>query len=173
VYFCATCDGPFYRGEKELLVVGGGNSGFEESLFLSQFVDRIWLIDRNPSPKASLLLQAKVEEKDQISFHPNTEVVELNGDGKFQEVVVRDVESAETETWTPAAVFVYVGFDPNTQFLDGAVDLDQWGFVKTSPTFETSMTGVFATGDAPAGTLARQRDLVERLTADGRLSRRS
>lgn len=151
VHFCATCDGPFYRGEQELLVVGGGNSGFEESLFLSQFVDHIRLIDRNPTPKASLLLQAKVEEKERISFHPNTEVVELNGDGKLQEVVVRNVESGETETWNPSAAFVYVGLDPNTQFLDGAVDLDQWGFMQASPTFETSMAGVFAAGDARAG----------------------
>ena len=151
VHFCATCDGPFYQGADELLVIGGGNSGFEESLFLAQFAKRVRILERGATPKASPLLQDKVAAKEQISVHLNTEVVELRGRGNVDEVIVRNRESGETESWHPAGVFVYIGLMPNTQFLRGAVDLDEWGFVQTDATFETSLPGVFAGGDARAG----------------------
>ena len=152
VHFCATCDGPFYKGAEELLVIGGGNSGVEEGLFLSQFAKRIRIVEHNPELKASKLLQDKVRNHPQFTIHTNTEVTELRGAKRLEEVVARDRTTGQEMRWKPAAAFVFVGLTPNTEFLQGIVDLDQWGFVKTGPGgFETSLPGVFAAGDVRAG----------------------
>ena len=152
VHFCATCDGPFYRGAEELLVVGGGNSGLEEGLFLTQFADRVRIIDRNAELKASQLLQEKVARVPKIELLLNTQVTELIGSrGQLEAVVATNTESGEEYRWTPAAVFVFVGMEPSSEFLGGALELDEWGFIETSETFESSMAGVFAAGDVRAG----------------------
>ena len=150
VHFCATCDGPFYKGADELLVIGGGNSGLEEGLFLSQFAKRIRIVEFAPELKASKLLQDKVLSHPQFVVHTNTQVVELKGKPKLKEVVARDRVTNEEYHWHPAAAFVFVGLDPNTDFLKGAVDLDRWGFVVTHG-YQTSMPGVFSAGDVRAG----------------------
>ncbi|MHB8588410.1 MAG: FAD-dependent oxidoreductase [Candidatus Dormibacteraceae bacterium] len=150
VHFCATCDGPFYKGAEELLVIGGGNSGLEEGLFLSQFAKRIRIVEFAPELKASKLLQDKVRSHPQFVVHTNTQVVELKGKPKLKEVVARDRASGEEHHWHPAAAFVFIGLDPNTGFLKGAVELDRWGFVVTRG-YQTSMPGVFGAGDVRAG----------------------
>ncbi|MHB8500573.1 MAG: FAD-dependent oxidoreductase [Candidatus Acidiferrales bacterium] len=150
VHFCATCDGPFYKGADELLVIGGGNSGLEEGLFLSQFAKRIRIVEFNPELKASKLLQDKVRSHPQFVVHTNTQVMELKGKPKLQEVVARDRATGQEHRWHPAAAFVFIGLDPNTGFLNGALDLDRWGFVQTHGHL-TSMPGVFCAGDVRAG----------------------
>ena len=150
VHFCATCDGPFYKGAEELLVIGGGNSGLEEGLFLSQFAKRIRIVEFAPELKASKLLQDKVRSHPQFVVHTNTQVVELKGKPKLTEVVARDRATGEEHHWHPAGAFVFVGLDPNTGFLKGAVELDRWGFVVTHG-YQTSMSGVFSAGDVRAG----------------------
>jgi thioredoxin reductase (NADPH) len=150
VHFCATCDGPFYRGAEELLVIGGGNSGLEEGLFLSQFAKRIRIVEFNPELKASKLLQDKVRSHPQFVVHTNMQVVELKGKPKLKEVVARDRATGEEHRWHPAAAFVFIGLDPNTSFLKGALELDRWGFVETHG-HQTSMPGVFCAGDVRAG----------------------
>ena len=152
VHFCATCDGPFYKGAEELVMIGGGNSGLEEGLFLAGFADRIRIVEFMPELKASQLLQDKVLNHPRFEVHTNTEVVELRGSGgKLEAVVARDRESGEEFTWHPAAAFVFIGLDPNSAFLRDAVDLDRWGFVETDGRFQTSMPGFFAAGDVRAG----------------------
>ncbi|GAC1670588.1 MAG: hypothetical protein PVS3B2_11930 [Candidatus Dormibacteraceae bacterium] len=150
VHFCATCDGPFYKGAEELLVIGGGNSGLEEGLFLSRFAKRIRIVEFAPELKASKLLQAQVRSHPQFTVHTNTQVVELKGKPKLKEVVARDRATGEEFRWHPAAAFVFIGLDPNTEFLKGSVDLDRWGFVTTNG-YQTSMPGVFSAGDVRAG----------------------
>jgi len=150
VHFCATCDGPFYKGAEELLVVGGGNSGLEEGMFLSQFADRIRLVEFAPELKASRLLQDKVRSDPKFAIHTNTEVVELRGRPKLEEVVARDRTSGEEFRWHPRGAFVFIGLDPNSAFLKGTVDLDRWGFVVTDG-YATSTSGVFCAGDVRAG----------------------
>ena len=151
VHFCATCDGPFYRGSEELLVIGGGNSGLEEGLFLTNFTERVHILERNPELKGSQLLQDKVRGHPAIEVHTNTEVVELLGrGGRLQEVRARNSESGEELAWQPAGVFVFIGLTPNTEFLRGAVELDEWGFV-ASEGFATSLEGVYVAGDVRAG----------------------
>jgi len=151
VHFCATCDGPFYKGADELMVIGGGNSALEEGLFLTQFAKRVRVLQLGPQLSASKLLQDKVRNHPQFSIHTNTELLELKGEGRLESVVARDVATGEEHTWTPAAVFVFIGLDPNTEFLKDTVGLDKRGFIETDAMFQTSIPGVFAAGDARAG----------------------
>jgi thioredoxin reductase (NADPH) len=154
VHFCATCDGPFYKGAEELLVIGGGNSALEEGLFLTQFAQRVRIVARGELT-AARLLQDKVSHHPQISVHLDTTVASLAGrGGRLTEVVANSTSEGELR-WHPAAAFVFIGQDPNTGWLGGPdgslVELDRWGFLVTDAGFATSMPGVFAAGDARAG----------------------
>ncbi len=151
IHFCATCDGPFYRGSEELMVIGGGNSGVEEGLFLTQFAERVTLVEYSPELKASSLLQEKARSHPKFNILTNTQVTEFRGDGKLKSVLVRDRATGETRELHPRAAFVFIGLTPNTAFLEGAVETDQWGFVATDDTFQASMPGVFAAGDVRSG----------------------
>jgi len=150
IHFCATCDGPFYKGQ-ELLVVGGGNSGVEEGLFLTKFATKVTILEVGERLRASQILQEKAASHPQIEVRLNTTVVEFKGDGKLSSVVIKNTASGETEEITPGAVFVFIGLLPNTAFVKGSVDLDQSGSISTNPTMETSLEGVFAAGDARSG----------------------
>ncbi len=150
IHFCATCDGPFYKGQ-ELLVVGGGNSGVEEGLFLTKFATKVTILEVGERLRASQILQEKAASHPQIEVRLNTTVVEFKGEGKLSSVVIKNTATGETEEITPGAVFVFIGLLPNTAFVKGSVDLDQWGSISTSPTMETSLEGVFAAGDARSG----------------------
>ena len=149
VHFCATCDGPFYRGADELLVIGGGNSALEEGLFLTQFASRVRIVQRAPELTASRLLRDRVLSDDRIEVDLDTEVVELRGNGRLSGVVVRT--GGKERELHPAAVFVFIGMTPNTEFLRGTVTLDERGFILTDDAFRTSQEGVFAAGDARRG----------------------
>lgn len=150
VHFCATCDGPFYKG-KDLVVVGGGNSGLQEGLFLTKFAKSVTILERGKELKASLALQQKVAERDDIQVFTETVVEEFRGHGKLESVVIKDLATGETRDMQPGAVFVFIGLLPNTGFLRGTVDLDNYGFIKTNTSLETSMPGVFAAGDCRVG----------------------
>jgi len=151
VHFCATCDGPFYRGAEELMVIGGGNSALEEGMFLTRFAQRIRVVQRGPALTASQLLQDKVNNDPRFVVQLNTEIVELRGTGKLEAVRVRDRTTGDEQTFTPRAAFVFVGLDPNTAFLRGTIDLDERGFVADSGGFRTSLQGVYCAGDVRRG----------------------
>ena len=147
VHFCATCDGPYYR-DKEVLVVGGGNSGFQEGLFLTRFATKVTIVEVTDQLRASRILQEKVEGREDMEVFTLTAVQEFKGDGsKLTSVEVKDLKTGEIRALTPAGVFVFIGLQPGTGFLDGAVDLDNFGFIRTSLAMETSLEGVFAAGD--------------------------
>ncbi len=152
VHFCATCDGPFYKGAEELMVIGGGNSGLEEGLFLSQFAKKIRVLEFNPELKASQLLQDKVRNHPQFEVHTNVQVTEFRAKGnKLAAVVSRDRATGQERLFHPAAAFVFIGLDPNAVFLKGIVELDKWGFIVTDDVLQTTLAGVFAAGDVRAG----------------------
>ena len=151
VHFCATCDGPFYRGAEELLVIGGGNSALEGGLFLTKFAKRVRIVQREPELTASHLLQDKVHNDPRFVVHRNTEVVEFAGQGRLESVQLRDRETGEEQVVKPQAAFVFIGLDPNTEFLRGSVDLNSRGFVDDKGGFTTSVPGVFAAGDVRRG----------------------
>jgi thioredoxin reductase (NADPH) len=151
VHFCATCDGPYYKG-KEVLVVGGGNSGFQEGLFLTRFATKVTIVEIGDQVKASRILQEKVQSRKDMEVFTRTAVQEFKGDSRhLTSVAVKDLKTGGVRELTPAGVFVFIGLQPGTAFLKGTLDLDQYGFIKTSPTLETSLEGVFAAGDCRAG----------------------
>lgn len=150
IHFCATCDGPFYR-DKDVLVIGGGNSGLQESMFLTRFAKKITILERGEQLGASQILQDKVAELPQIEVRLNSTVEEFKGDGHISGVTVKDVKSGEVEELKPDGVFVFIGLKPNTAFLNGAVELDRWGFITTDKTLQTSVPGIFAAGDVREG----------------------
>jgi thioredoxin reductase (NADPH) len=151
VHFCATCDGPFYKGAAEVLVIGGGNSALEEGLHLSEFAQRVRVLARGDL-SASSVLQDRVRSDPQFSIHTGMDILELEGErGRFSAVVARDRDSGETRRYPAAAAFVFIGLRPNTEFLGDAIERDAGGFLVTSATMETSMAGVFAAGDVRSG----------------------
>jgi thioredoxin reductase (NADPH) len=151
VHFCATCDGPFYKGADELVVIGGGNSALEEGLHLSEFARKVRVLARSDL-SASSVLQERVKSDPQFEIHTGVDIVELEGDrGRFAAVVARDRESGEEHRYPAAAAFVFIGLDPNSGFLGDAVERDAGGFLVTSATMETSQPGLFAAGDVRAG----------------------
>lgn len=150
IHFCATCDGPFYKGQ-DMVVVGGGNSGIEEGLFLTKFANKVTVLEVGDRLRASQILREKAARHPQMEIRLNTTVQEFRGNGKLSSVVVKSVKTGETEELSPGAVFIFIGLDPNVDFVRGSVELDQWGFIKTGPNLETSLEGVFASGDVRSG----------------------
>jgi thioredoxin reductase (NADPH) len=156
IHFCATCDGPFYKGSKELMVIGGGNSGLEEGLFLTQFTDKVTVLEYGEELRGSKILQDKVLRHPQMDVQLHRSVKEFrkkdDGSGKLGTVLVENRETGEIEEHHPAGVFVFVGLDPNTGFVKGQIDIDERGFIVTDPaTFATSVPGIFAAGDVRGG----------------------
>ena len=153
VHFCATCDGPFYAGSDEVLVVGGGNSGLEEGLFLTQFADHVTVVEYSDDLAGSRLLQDKVRAHPKMSVRTATEVTAFTADdgGRFAAARLRDRATGEEVDQAAAGAFVFVGLDPNSGWLADVVDTDERGFITTDRTFETSLPGVFAAGDVRAG----------------------
>jgi thioredoxin reductase (NADPH) len=149
VHFCATCDGPFYKGADEVVVIGGGNSALEEGLHLSEFAKKVRVLAHSKLT-ASPVLQERVRSDPQFLIHTGVDIVELEGGkGKFAAVVAQDRDTKEVHRFPAAAAFVFIGLKPNAGFLD--VQRDDGGFLVTSPTMETSMAGVFAAGDVRSG----------------------
>ncbi len=150
VHFCATCDGPFYKG-KPLAVIGGGNSAGEESLHLTKFASEITMLVRGDALSASQIVIDKVKENPKIAIRYNTEVAAFQGEGKLSGITVRDRTTDATEELTLAAVFVFIGLSPNSGWLPEEIKRDAPGFIVTSPTLETSVPGIFAAGDVRKG----------------------
>ena len=150
VHFCATCDGPFYKG-KDIVVVGGGNSGFQEGVFLTRFAKSVTILERSDRLRASQALQDKVAEREDMQVFTQSTVKEFKGDGKLSSIVVEDLATGETREMQPGAVFVFIGLLPNTDFLRDVVELDELGFIRTGSNLETNLPGIFAAGDCRSG----------------------
>ncbi len=151
IHFCATCDGAFYK-DKDVLVVGGGNSGFQEGLFLTRFAKHVTIVEFAPEVKATQVLQEKVAAQDDMTVVTNHAVQAFAvEDGKLAAVKVQDRATGEVKEWHPDGVFVFIGLSPNSGFLPPEIEMDRWGFVVTDKTLQTSIKGVFAAGDVRAG----------------------
>ena len=145
---CATCDGFFFK-EKTVAVVGGGDSAMEEALFLTKFATKVIVIHRRDEFRASQIMQDRVLNHDQIEVMWNKTVEEIKGDEAVSSVVLKDTQDESTEEVNLDGVFVAIGHDPNVKFLDGLVELDEKGYIKTgfSTATSTSVDGIFAAGD--------------------------
>ena len=137
VHFCATCDGAFYRG-KDVLVVGGGNSAGEESVFLTRFAKTVTISTRDDALSASKVVQEKVAENPQIEVVTNASPSEFKGDSRLRSVVLKDSKTGEEREITPDGVFVFIGLQPNTDLVKGVVELDDFGFIQTDMTRATA-----------------------------------
>jgi thioredoxin reductase (NADPH) len=152
VHYCATCDGAFYR-DKKLVVVGGGNSAIQETIFLTRFASHIDLLVRS-TIKASDVLQHELEDyvkQGKVTVHLGTTTDEIIGEAKFVTKVTGTKDGKKVDFATDG-VFVFVGLDPNSQFLKASpIKLDEIGFVMTDEHLHTNMKGVFAAGDIRSG----------------------
>ncbi|MDA2970216.1 MAG: thioredoxin-disulfide reductase [Actinomycetota bacterium] len=153
---CATCDGFFFK-EKTVAVIGGGDSAMEEALFLTKFASKVIVIHRRDQFRASQIMQDRVLNHEKIEVIWNSTVERINGDGKVTSVEINDLKNNIRNTIELDGVFVAIGHDPNVKFLDGLVELDEKGYIKTGFTTETSTSvpGVFAAGDV-ADSIYRQ-----------------
>lgn len=151
IHFCATCDGAFYKGKK-VLVVGGGNSGFEEGLFLTRFASRVDIVEFLPEVKASQILRDKVAKMPNMSVTLNHAVTEFKVKRhRLAGVVVQDRATGERKEWQYDGVFVFIGLMPNSDLVKDKVVMDRFGFVETDRTLMTSVPGLFAAGDVRSG----------------------
>ncbi len=150
VSYCATCDGAFFK-EKEIVVVGGGDSALQEGLFLTRFASKLTVIHRRDKLRASPILQERAKNNPKINFLWDTVVQKIHGAKKVEGLSLENVKNKETRNFPVDGVFVFIGHDPNTAFLKGFVELDEKGYVKASSDLKTSVPGVFAAGEIRAG----------------------
>ena len=144
---CATCDASFFR-EKEVYVVGGGDSAFEEALFLTKFATRVHLVHRRDEFRASRIMVDRAEANDKLDFVLSTVVDEILGDANVEGLRLRSTETGETWEVPADGVFVAIGHDPNTALFVDQLDHDANGYLVTHPgSTETNAPGVFAAGD--------------------------
>ena len=146
VSYCATCDGPFFRNQ-DIVVVGGGDSAMEEATFLTKFGSKVHIIHRREELRASKVMQERAFDNEKINFHFNSEIEEIKGDQKVQQVTLKNSKTNENKTITAGAVFVAIGHDPNTKLFTNQIDLDKQGYIVLKNRTETNIPGVFAAGD--------------------------
>jgi thioredoxin reductase (NADPH) len=147
VSYCAVCDAAFFR-EKEIVVVGGGDSAMEEAIFLTKFADKVTLVHRREEFRASQIMEDRARANDKIEFVTNAVVDEVLGENSVTGVTIRDVNTDERTELPADGLFVAIGHDPNTKLFVGQLELDDAGYIITKPgSTETSVEGVFAGGD--------------------------
>lgn len=152
VSYCATCDGPLYRG-KEVAVVGGGNAALEEALFLTRFASRVHLIHRRDRFRGEKYVVGELEKTGKVNFVLESVPVSINGERAVESLTVKSRADGREEEIQAEGVFIFVGVEPNTAFLQGAIDLDENGFILTDPKLRTSAARVFAAGDARSASI--------------------
>ncbi|MDH3611422.1 MAG: thioredoxin-disulfide reductase [Nitrosopumilus sp.] len=146
VSYCATCDGPFFRNQ-ELIVVGGGDSAVEEATFLTKFATKIHLVHRRGELRASKIMQERAFNNEKIKFHWDSEIIDIKGDQKMQEGVIRNIKTKEETNLAVGGLFVAIGHEPNTGLFKNQIDLDDEGYIILKNKTHTNVEGVFAAGD--------------------------
>ena len=146
VHYCAHCDGRFYQG-KTVMVVGGGNSAVSDALYLSHLAEKVYLVHRRDTLRATKIYHAPLEKAENIEFCYNSAVSEFLVDGKVAGAKLRDTRTGEIREVACDGVFVSIGRQPATEFLAGQLELDNAGYIVADETTKTSIPGVFAAGD--------------------------
>jgi thioredoxin reductase (NADPH) len=147
VSWCATCDGFFFR-DRDILVVGGGDSAIEEATFLTKFARSVTLVHRRDSLRASKIMQDRAKANEKIDFAWNSEVTAIHGADKLNGVTLRDTVTGEERKVDVGGLFVAIGHDPRVELVRGQVDLDAAGYISVEGrTTRTNLPGVFAAGD--------------------------
>lgn len=146
VSICATCDGPFFKNKK-IAVVGGGDAALKEAIYLSKLAENVTIIHRRDTLRAQDELQSQAKSKQNINFLFNSEVVEVLGEDKVSGLKVKNNKDSKSTILEVEGVFVAVGHQPETDFLQGQIKLDQGGYIVVQNDTKTSIEGVFAAGD--------------------------
>ncbi len=146
VSYCATCDGPFFRNQ-ELIVVGGGDSAVEEATFLTKFATTVHIVHRRESLRASKIMQERAIKNNKIKFHWNSAVIDIKGDQKMRQAVLKNIKTGEEKILDVAGLFVAIGHEPNTKLFKKQIDLDDEGYIILKNKTHTNIEGVFAAGD--------------------------
>lgn len=146
VSYCATCDGFFFKN-KDVLVIGGGDSALQEGLFLTKYANRVRIVHRRDELRAGEILKARAQASSKIQVVYDTVLDKIEGDGKVQTVQARNVKSGQAEKWDTDGVFVFVGHFPNTALFKRQLAMDEQGFLVVDKHMQTSVPGVFAAGE--------------------------
>jgi thioredoxin reductase (NADPH) len=160
VSYCATCDGAFFKGE-HIAVVGGGDSAIQEAIFLTKFAEKVYIIHRRDSLRAEKILQERAFSNPKIEIVWDSLVEKITGDTGVTALHVKNVKNDEKSVIDVQGVFIYIGYNPNTEFLAGLANLDENNYLVTDENMATSAPGVFAAGDA------RSKPLKQIATAVG------
>ena len=146
VSYCATCDGPFFRG-KDVAVIGCGNSGLQEGEALLRHVKSISFIEFLPQMTAEKILQERLRKGEKTKFLLNHKLISINGKENVQSIIIQDRQRTEKKEIRVSGVFIYAGFLPNSEFLKGIVEMDDSGYIKTGQDMQTSVPHIYAVGD--------------------------
>ncbi len=145
---CATCDGAFFR-DQDVAIVGGGDTAMEEALFLTRFANKVYLIHRRDSFRASQIMQDRVMAHDKIEIIWNTVVEDIHGEKEVESITIRNVDTGDVREVPVQGFFVAIGHKPNTDIFAGQIDRDETGYIQTKPDSTcTNIEGVYACGDA-------------------------
>jgi thioredoxin reductase (NADPH) len=152
ISYCATCDGPLFKG-KRIAVIGCGNSGLQEGKFLLNFVEHITFIEFLPYITAEYILKERFKQEPRAVFFLNHKLLRIKGEKQVEAIVIEDQTSKSKQVIEVSGVFVYTGLVPKSDFVRGFVDIDSQGYITINKRQETSLAGVFAAGDVCAGAI--------------------
>jgi len=160
VSYCGTCDAPFFQ-DKDILIVGGGDTAMEEALYLAKFAREITIVHRRSRLRATKILQERVINHEKIKFIWDSIITSILGQDKVEGVTLQNLQTGEEKKISCQGVFLFVGYLPNTKFLEGMVQLDENGYIITDDQMKTSQVGIYACGDV------RSKNLRQIVTACG------
>ncbi len=160
VSYCAVCDGPLYR-DKEVAVIGGGDSALQEADYLTRFCSRVHLIHRRDQFRAVKTLEERVRNNPKITLHLSHITTRINGQERLESLELKDLRTEETKILPVAGLFIYIGLLPNTEWCSNVIQLDEQGFILTDEKLQTNIPGVFSAGDV------RKKELRQIATAVG------
>jgi len=160
ISYCATCDGPLFKN-KDVVVVGGGNSALEDALFLTKFAKAVTIVHRRGLLRATKILQERAFANDKVKVKFNSVAIEMLGVKKIEGVKIKDVNTGKDEILKCDGVFVLIGMTPNSEMAKGILKLDEQGYIITDDDMRTSVDGIFACGDV------RKKTLRQVVTATG------
>jgi thioredoxin reductase (NADPH) len=146
VSYCATCDGWFFK-DKEVMVVGGGDSALEEGIFLTRYADSVTIVHRRDELRAGPILEQRAKTNPKVRFVWNTVLEEISGDGSVEAVRMKDTQTGEQRDQNIEGVFIFIGHRPNSSLFKGQLDMDENGYIVTDKRMRTSVPGVFAAGE--------------------------
>ncbi len=160
VSYCATCDGPLFRG-KNVVVVGGGDTAVEDALFLTKFAAKVTIVHRRDRLRAAKILQERAFANKKIDVCLDSVAVRIEGADRVSAVAIKNVKTGAETSLECSGAFILIGLSPNTEFMKGLLRLDEKGYIITDDDMKTSVDGIFACGDV------RKKSLRQVVTASG------